>query len=212
MKRSRDQCEGDPASSSSSDGDPVGWRHQDRQPGWHECRLRSPFKTPPPMQAELRGVPGAPKKRRIVRRTPESEESPVAKARRTKGLLWAQGSRRQRNELFGQETEEDEDDTSGTDGSCSSFVVDDDDPSLVDECVASERRLERAALLEWRATLVGRMNKLQRRLVSVESQLRELGCFSFVGGEHRSSRESTADSVPFRVWEGTEVSVPESVY
>jgi hypothetical protein len=57
---------------------------------------------------------------------------------------------------------------------CSSFVVDDDSESVVEEESASERYLAIGALQEVRVSIVERMEKLKRRLESVEGQLKRL--------------------------------------
>lgn len=80
----------------------------------------------------------------------------------------------------GGETEEDDSEDDSEDD-CSSFVVDDDSESLVEEESVSEVSLGREALLEVRAGIMEKIRKLQCQLESVDE---ELGGLTSVDGEH----------------------------
>jgi len=72
------------------------------------------------------------------------------------------------------ESEHEAESESDSDG-CSSFVVDDDCESVVQEERRSDRTLGRAALKELRAMLSERIERLNRRLDGVDLELEALG-------------------------------------
>ena len=160
-----------------------GWVH-DRQPDWEDLERMGGNEDADDedegeefvlasrrRQQRLDGndVPGAPAKDR--RRT-----SPRPIHGR---LLWPMAGDEtvvQVEDSQGKESEDDgESHTIGGSSACSSFVVDDDSESVLEEEKASERRLGRAVLEEFRQALKEKIGRLQARLGSVE---RELACLT----------------------------------
>jgi hypothetical protein len=187
MKRVREEDHVGEATESPN-GRAVNWTQQDRQPSWEEkddsegedfilrSRRRQQYVDTPPTVDDGDGdvePPGAPmkKRRRIIPwtregklRWPGQEEIPRPDAEEEVTLV--------EDSVDGRESgDSDREDEDGL-----SFVVDDNSPSVLEEESESERFLGKEALREVRTRVVEQMEKLKRRLASLDAELEALGC------------------------------------